>query len=435
VQISPPRRPRSFPALYHRDYLLFWVGGLFTAVGQQFTTVAMSWQIYELTNSALQIGLLGLSRGIPQMILLLFGGVLADAVDRRKLMMTAQVAQLVVALLLLGTTVSGLISPGVLYAAGMLLAVTTALENPVRNAIMPNLVPREDLGNAAALFNAQRNFGQVAGPALGGVALATAGPGLCYGVNAASWLVMIGALFLIQARPESGGGRRAVTLQSFREGIGFVWSSPVLLIILCMDFVVNFFGSPRALLPIFARDILEVGPQGLGILYASVAVGALATGAFVSWRKPVQHAGLWVILGMVIFGLANALFSISHEFWFSIVMLAISGVGDSIAAIQRNTINQLVSPDALRGRVNSVNSVFSSSGPQLGQFQSGAVAAWWGNDRPLMGGAEFSGFSGGIIALIVALGVLAHPRLRDFQIVDGRPFDPHASPTVSSQAR
>jgi len=165
-----------------------------------------------------------------------------------------------------------------------------------------------------------------------------------------------------------------------------------------------------------------------------VAVGALATGTILSMRGQLRRAGLWVIVGMIIFAAANALFSISHVFWLSAIMLGISGVGDSLAAIQRNTINQLVAPDELRGRVNSVNSMFSGSGPQLGQFQSGVAAAWWGEERPVLSGAEFSGLSGALIALVASLIVLAHPRLRDFQIVNGQPFDPHESRTADAPA-
>lgn len=420
-----PARTGTFPAFRHRDYRLFWLGDGLSGCGSQFTTVAMAWQIYELTDSALHVGLLGLAQAVPQMALLLLGGLLADAVDRRRLMIATQVVQAGVSLLLLAVTVLGIVSPAFLYVAAMLTGVVTALDNPVRQALIPNLVPRAELTNALAVTNAQRRFAQVAGPALAGVALAAAGPALCYGVDAVSWGAMLGALAMIRAPLRAGGGRQPLSLGALREGCRFVWTHPVILTMMALDFGQNFFGSPTALLPLYARDILHVGPQGLGILYAATAAGSLVTALTLSVRGQVRRAGLLVISGVTLYGAATVVFAVSPVFWLSVAMLAAAGAGNTMSAIMRQTINQLSTPDELRGRVTSVNSLFTSSGPRLGQFESGVTAAWWG--------AESAALAGGLATVALALAVLARPGVRELQIVGGRPIHPHEArqPAIS----
>src|SRR5581483_10318590 len=244
-----PRNAGSLSLLRQRDFCVFWTGSFLSSIGTQFTTVAMAWQIYELTNSPLQIGMLGLAQAIPQMTLLLVGGLLADAVDRRKLMVATQLVQLGVSALLLTATALRVVSPGVLYLASMLIGVATSLDNPARQALVPNLVARTDLTNALALTNAQRRFAQIAGPALAGVALAAVGPALCYAVDTASWFAMLGALLLIRLHPPAAARRPALSVRALGDGWRFVWTHPVILSLMALDFGQNFFGSPQALLP------------------------------------------------------------------------------------------------------------------------------------------------------------------------------------------
>lgn len=398
-----------------RDFRIFWSGLLLSTMGSQFTQVAMAWQIYELTDSPLQIGLLGLARAIPQVILLLVGGLLADAVDRRKLMMCTQTSLFFVSAALALVTHFGKASPGMLYVATMLLALFTSLDTPTRQAMVPNLVPRQLLAKAVALNSSQRYVAVIAGPSIAGIVLAAFGPEACYAVDACSWLVMVLSLSFIQTKFQEGGGWRAVSLHSLREGLSFVSGHAVILPLMVMDFGAMFFGSVKALLPIYARDILAVGPRGLGFLYAASAVGSLSAAVGFSWFGGVRSGGRWIFAGVGVFGLCNILFAGSHLFWFSILLLAGAGAGDTISAILRNTINQLSTPDELRGRMVSINSIFTNSGPQLGQFESGLVAAWLG--------AEMSAMTGGLATLaILAVVAAVFPAIRRFHLVKDLPL-------------
>jgi MFS family permease len=395
--------------LRHRDFCVFWTGSFLSSIGTQFTSVAMAWQIYELTDSALQIGLLGVARALPQIALLLVGGLLADAMNRRKLMMCTQLGLFCVSTLLALLTFAGKASPQVLYVATVFLAFFTSLEQPSRQSMIPSLVPRAQLVQALALQGTQRYVPIIAGPSLAGVVLALWGPAACYAVDACSWLAMLAALRLLQTKIPEGGGWKTISVDSLREGLQFVWSHGVIFPLMILDFSATFFGNVRGLFPIYARDILFVGPKGLGLLYASRAVGSLLAAGAMALFGPVKHSGRWIFLGIAIYGVATVLFAGSQVFWFSFLMLALTGAGDTISSILRSTINQLSTPDELRGRMSSINSIFTSSGPQLGQFESGVVAAWLG--------AQLSALTGGIATLFVLIVVAASfPSLRQFQI-------------------
>jgi MFS family permease len=392
-----------------RDFSVFWTGSFFSSIGTQFTSVAMAWQIYELTNSPLQIGLLGVARAVPQIALLLVGGLLADAMNRRKLMMCTQIGLFGVSTILALLSYAGQTTPHMLYIATMLLAFFTSLEQPSRQSIIPSLVPREQLAQALALQGTQRYVPIIAGPSLAGVVLAFSGPAACYAVDACSWLAMLGALKLLRTKIPEGGGWKSVSLTSLREGLQFVWSHGVIFPLMLLDFSATFFGNVRGLFPIYARDILLVGPTGLGLLYAARAIGSLLAAGAMALFGPVKHSGRWIFLGIGIYGLSTVFFAGSQVFWFSFLMLMFTGAGDTISSILRSTINQLSTPDELRGRMSSINSIFTSSGPQLGQFESGVVAAWLG--------APMSAFTGGLATLFVLIVVAARfPRLRQFQI-------------------
>jgi MFS family permease len=368
----------------------------------------MAWQIYELTNSPLELGLLGLARGAPMLVLLLFGGLLADAVNRRHLMMATQIAQMCVSATLALMTLAGRVTPAVLYAASLFLALFSALEQPARTAIIPNLVPRGDLTNALALSGTQRHVATIVGPSLAGLLLARSGVTLCYAVDAVSWLVMLAALVMMRPLAQTAGGRRALSMKALREGVEFVWTHPVIVSMMALDFGQNFFGSGRALLPIFARDILNVGPQGLGLLYSATSAGAVLMGAVMSVRTHVRRAGAWVLVSVAMYGVFTTLFGISHLFWLSFVMLAAAGAANTVSFVLRNTINQLLTPDEIRGRVTSVNSMFTNTGPQLGQFEAGALASAIGT----VGATAV----GGLLVTLSATGLAAIASVRRFEV-------------------
>jgi MFS family permease len=393
----------------YRDFRIFWTGSFFSSIGSQFTTVAMAWQIYELTHSPFQLGLLGLARALPQMVLLLFAGLLADAINRRKLMIFTQTGLCCVSATLALLTFAGRASPQLLYVATMLLAIFSSLELPSRQSLIPNLVPRQDLAQALALQGTQRHVPTIAGPSLAGIVLALSGPAACYMIDALSWLVMLLALALLRTEIAEGGGLRTVSLRSLKEGIEFVWKHGIIMPLMLLDFGATFFGNVRGLLPIYARDILSVGPTGLGALYSARAVGSLAAAAAMGFWGPVRRSGLWVLVGVGIYGLATVMFAYSAWFWFSLLMLSLTGVGDTISSILRGTINQLQTPDELRGRMSSVNGIFTMSGPQLGQFEIGIIAAWLGS--------EMAALTGGLACLAILIAVAAtYPHVRGYRI-------------------
>jgi MFS family permease len=405
----PQNNQSSRSPFRHRDFRIFWTGSFFSSIGTQFTTVAMAWQIYELTNSPFQIGLLGLARALPQIVLLLFAGLLADAVNRRKLMICTQTGLFCVSATLALLTYSGIASPQLLYVAAMLLALFSSLEQPSRQSLIPNLVPRQDLAQALALQGTQRYVPMIAGPSLAGIVLAFFGPAACYTIDALSWVAMLLALLLLRTKISEGAGMRTVSLRSLKEGIGFVWRHGIILPLMLLDFGATFFGNVRGLLPIYARDILFVGPTGLGMLYAARAVGSVSAAAAMSFRGPVRRSGLWVFVGVGIYGLATVLFAYSGMFWFSLLMLTLTGVGDTISSILRGTINQLQTPDELRGRMSSINGIFTMSGPQLGQFEIGIIAAWLGS--------EMAALTGGLACLAMLVTVAAiFPKVGRFRI-------------------
>ncbi len=395
--------------LRHRDYRVFWIGLLLSSVGSQFTTVAIAWQIYELTNSPLQLGLIGLARGVPQVVMLLFGGLLADAVNRRKVILCTQSMLFLISALLALSTFAEKTAPFGLYAATIALALFNSLEAPARHSIVANLVPREDLAAALAIYNSQRHVATIAGPAVAGVLIAVSGPAFCYAIDAASWVIMFISVLAIRTPLPEGEGRRAVSFESLNAGFRFVLNHAVIFPLLMMDFGANVFGTVRALLPIFAKDVLFSGPQGLGILYAASAFGSLAGAVGLSFVGSARRVGWWILSGVTVYGLSIIVFGESQVFWFSVFLLALSGVGDTISAIMRSTINQLETPEQLRGRMSSINSLFTNCGPQLGQFQAGVLAS--------VIGAEFAVMSGGfVILLIVAALVVKFPHVRDFKI-------------------
>src|SRR5258706_5491530 len=333
-------KPPLLSLVRHRDFRLFWTGFLLSSVGSQFTQVAMAWQVYELTNSRMQIVMIGLARAVPQMVILLFGGLLADAMNRRKLMMVTQGSLFFVCGALALLSLGDHVTPLKLYGITVFLALFSSLESPSRQAIVSNLVPTAVLQRAWAITSTQRQIATIAGPSLAGVVLAFAGPAVCYAIDAISWLVMLSALLLIRTPLPERGGWRSISLGSLRDGFRFVWGHTVMFPVLMMALVANLFGTVRSLFPIYARDILAVGPKGLGLLYGASAAGALIGGLGFSLRGSVRRAGHWILIGVTVYGTSLLLFSQSHIFWLSILFLVGSGIGDTISAILRATINQ-----------------------------------------------------------------------------------------------
>lgn len=376
-----PARGR-FPALRSRNFRLLWYGQGISAVGSMMQVWAINWQLYALTHSALALGLIGLFRVIPIVLFSLLGGTVADAWDRRKVMLATQTTLALTAAALALLTAAHQISGPAIYVLTVVSSAAVAFDNPARQALIPSLVPREDFASAVALNSIVFRTATIIGPMAAGLLIARGGLGDTYWINALSFLAVIAALLAM--RPETIHAdmpqpeRSQVSLAALKEGLSFVWRTPILVWTLSLDFLATFFSSANALLPIFARDILHVGARGYGVLAAAEAAGALAAGLFLSLGRPIVRQGRTILWAVVLYGMATVVFGCSRFFWVSWVALALTGVADSVSTVLRQTIRQMVTPDRLRGRMVSVNMIFFMGGPQLGELEAGLVATWLG---------------------------------------------------------
>jgi MFS family permease len=340
--------------------------------------VAINWHVYDLTKSALALGLVGLFRGLPVILCSLAGGVVADAVDRKRLMIVTQTVMLVSAGLLTATTLAGIKSVWPIYILSALASAATAFDLPARQALMPSLVPLEEFPNAVSLFMIVFNVATISGPAIAGVLLAERGPATIYAINAVSFVAVIIALLAMRASgsPDLQTARKdALSFAALKEGLQFVWRTPIMVQTMTLDFVATFFASATLLLPIFAREVLHVGAHGYGLLAAAPAIGSVLTAFVMARVGTLRHEGKMVVASVGVYGVATAAFGVSTAFWFSLLMLAVTGAADTVSTVLRQTIRQLVTPNHLRGRMTSINMMFFMGGPQLGELEAGILAA------------------------------------------------------------
>ena len=356
--------------------------------------------------------MVGLVRVLPIIICSLVGGVAADALDRKRLMIATQSTMLVSAAVLAAVTARGLQSVWPIFLLTAISSAATAFDSPARQALLPRLVPPRDFANAVTLSFIVFQVAMIAGPVLAGLLLSKLGPAAVYALNAASFIAVIIALLLIEAsgavEAVNGNG---VSWQALIEGLRFVWRTPIIVQTMMLDFVATFFASATALLPIFAADVLQVGARGLGFLAAAPAVGAIIAGALLARVRQWRHPGKAIVLAVIVYGAATALFGLSRNFWFSLAMLALTGAADTVSTVLRQTIRQLATPDHLRGRMTSVNMIFFMGGPQLGEFEAGVVAEFIG--------APLSVLTGGLGCILAALVALFKARsLLDYELPD-----------------
>jgi len=341
-------------------------------------TVAINWHVYLLTKSAVALGLVGLFRGVPVIVCSLIGGVVADAVNRKRLMIVTQTVMLTSAGLLTATTLTGSKSVWPIYILSAVASAATAFDLPARQSLMPSLVPLEDFPNAVSLSMIVFNVATISGPALAGVLLAARGPAVIYGFNALSFIAVIMALLAmrITGSPDLQSDRRqALSFAALKEGLEFVWRTPIMVQTMTLDFVATFFASATLLLPIFAREYLHVGPHGYGFLAAAPAIGSVITAFLMARLGTLHHQGRIVVWSVAVYGVATAAFGLSRIFWLSLLMLALTGAADTVSTVLRQTIRQLVTPNYLRGRMTSINMMFFMGGPQLGELEAGLLAA------------------------------------------------------------
>jgi MFS family permease len=385
-----------FRALRSHDFRLLFFGQLVSLTGTQMQHVAVAWQLYMLTRSPLSLGLIGFFRVTPVILLALGGGVVADALDRRRLMLLTQSSLAIASLVLAVMTATGRTSPAAIYTVLFFSGAALAFEIPARQSLIPLLVPREDLPNALSLNAVGWTTATIAGPAIAGFVIDRYGVAPIYIADVASFIAVIGALLAMRHRaPAPGTG--AISFAAALDGFRFLRGSPLILATMLLDFVATFFAGSMLLMPIFADQLLDVGARGLGILYAAQPAGAALTAAVLSLRPAIRSQGRTLLASVIVYGAAITVFGVSPWLWLSMLMLAISGAADTVSTVIRQTIRQLATPDELRGRVTSMNMIFFIGGPQLGEVEAGIVAKAFG--------ARVSVSSGGLLCVIATIAV------------------------------
>ncbi|MGI8475634.1 MAG: MFS transporter [Thermomicrobiales bacterium] len=364
----------AYLTLRHRDFRLLWATEGISTVGSQIQRAAVAWQIFQMTGDPLKLGILGLCRFVPIILFGIAGGVLADRRDRRQTLLATQFVLLLTSAALAALTFHGSISLYAIYAITIFSATVESGSNPTRQALIPALVPRGDLPGATTMNLLAFHVAAVGGPALGGLLIAWRGIGTAYLVDAVSFLAVIAAVLLMRQRPQipslAMGGFAAAL-----EGLRFLRGMPVLLGVMGTDFVATFFGVSNSLMPIFAGNILHAGPQGYGLLLAAPAAGAVATALIMGFIRMPARPGAGVLLSVLVYGACLLGFGLSRSLALSLALLAGSGAADSVSMTLRHGVRNLLTPDALRGRVAAVHRTLGVGGPQLGEFEAGLLAS------------------------------------------------------------
>ena len=366
----------GFSALRHRNFRLFIVARFCATLAVQMQGVAVGWQVYAISGNPLDLGLIGLAQFAPFAILVLVAGQIADRADRRLILFLCFAVESLCGICLLAFTVAGLQTVWPVFAVMALYGSARAFMMPTGQAIMPNLVPSESFANAVAINSSSFQMATLTGPTLGGL-LYMLGPEVVY-FSVAS-LLLISLLLLLFVRIERGAASaNPATWRTFLEGLHFVWNKPIVLGAISLDLFAVLFGGATALLPAVASDILHVGPAELGLLRTAPGAGAALTAMTLAFFPISRQVGRWMFDGVALFGVATILFGLSSNLYLSLTALALLGVGDMVSVYIRQMLVQLETPDAIRGRVSAVNSVFIGASNELGEFESGLAAAWLG---------------------------------------------------------
>ena len=400
-----------YAVLRNRDFTAFLAARFLATLAVQMQTVAVGWQVYEVTRDPLDLGLVGLSQFLPFVLLVLPAGHLADSRDRRRILAACFALEAVCALLLLAFAARGLSSAAPVFAVMVLFGTARAFAMPTGQALLPNLVGREQFGTAVALNSSTWQVATIAGPALGGLVY-LAGATVVYATVAALLVVSVALLFMVRRGGERAAAPEAPSLKSLLSGLGFVWSRRPLLGAISLDLFGVLFGGATALLPVYAADVLHVGPAGLGVLRTAPGVGAAVCGIVLGLAPITRHVGRWMFGGVAVFGLATIVFGLSQWFWLSLAALTVMGAGDMVSVYIRHLLVQLETPDAIRGRVSAVNAVFIGASNELGEFESGVTAAWFGTVPAVVVG-------GGATLAVAWLWRRWFPELRDMDRFPG----------------
>ena len=402
--------PDPYAVLRNRDVVLYLIGRLVASLGQQMLTVAVGWELYERTHSALALGLVGLTQMLPMVLFTLPAGHVADNHDRKRIIM---LTNLVIACASLGLTLTSALAANVFWIYFCLFAAGTARTFlwPASSAFLPHLVSRRDFSRAVTWSSGSFQLSSVTGPAAGGALIAlTHHAAPVYAFNAAAALICLALISFVRRR-HTVAVKEKMSARSLVVGFKFVFASPIILGTITLDLFAVLLGGATALLPVYAKDILKAGPTGLGFLQAALPAGSLLCALILAHRPPLQKAGRTMLLAVAGFGLATIGFGFSRWFWLSLLTLFVCGAMDNISVVVRHTLVQLLTPDEKRGRVSAVNSLFIGTSNELGGFESGVVA--------YLLGPVISVVSGGIGTILVVIAVAAiWPEIRKYGRLD-----------------
>jgi MFS family permease len=409
------------PSLHHRRFRLLWLGLLISIAGSQMQLWALFWHIRTITDQPIALGAVGLARILPVIVFSLIGGAVADVLNRRRILFLTQTGMALVAFALGWLTLAGHIDLWHIYLLTALQAVAQAFDGPARQALVPNLVPVNDLPNAFSLNSIANQTGSIIGPALSGFIIAAGGLPYVYIINAISFLAVIVALIMmgpVEQQKTNTTRNGAISFAAIAEGVRFILKQPLILSTMILDFFATFFASANTLMPIIAVDVLHVGAVAYGWLSSAQAMGAVVAALIISQMHEIRRQGMVFMLAVVVFGLATIAFGATRIFIIAMFALIIVGAADTVSTIIRNTIRQLATPDYIRGRMTSVNQIFFQGGPQLGAVEAGLAAQ--------LLGAPFAVISGGVGCILAVIWIARRwPQIRKYNgdepIVAGTP--------------
>jgi MFS family permease len=398
--------PGAGALLRQPSLIFFLLSRSLSRFSSQIGAVAIGWQIYDLTGSAFDLGMVGLVQFLPTALLVFVAGHAADRFERKRVVQLCQIVEALTAAFLAWGSYAGWLNEVHIYIATFLLGTAGAFESPATAALLPLIAPQGTLQRATAISSGATQIATITGPALGGLAYAVS-PGLPYGIMLLFWIfgmLFTGAIQIACAAPAKDTGAS----DSIFAGVKFIRGNPAILGTISLDLFAVLFGGVVALLPIYARDILQAGPFGLGVLRASPAVGALLMTAYLARHTINRRVGMRMFQAVIVFGAATVVFSLSHLMWLSVAALAILGAADTVSVVIRFSLVQLATPDAMRGRVGAVNFLFINASNQLGQFESGVTAALLGTVPAAV--------LGGVATIAIALvWMKLFPTLRDVE--------------------
>ena len=416
----------SYAVLRNRDFLVYLIGRFVASLGQQMLSVAVDWELYERTHSPLALGLVGLSQMIPMVVCTLPSGHVADNFSRKRIILATT---LLLAFASLGLTLISALNAPVAWIYGCLVVIGAARTFlwPASAAFLPHLVPRSLFSRAVTINSGTFQLSSVAGPVVCGALIANLSKhhshpaAVIYALNVAASLACFGLVLMIR-RQHVVTARQPLSIRNLGAGFKFVFENKIILGTITLDMFAVLLGGATSLLPIYAKEILHSGADGLGLLRAAMPIGAVVCALILTHRPPLQKAGRSMLWSVAVFGLATIVFGLTRWFWLSFLMLFVCGAVDNVSVVVRHSLVQLLTPDEKRGRVSAVNSLFINTSNELGGAESGFVAQWFG---PSLGntvamGSIISVVSGGIgTILVVAAVALIWPQIRKYGRLDG----------------